>query len=131
MQNDLVQLPDNPRSQSGLPPEVIAQFSHSCPLSAVERTFDVTAITAQQALPGGRLIYNSRSDGAAFGPLFDPTSILYVRSSDLNSNLKLKAGVPIEPLILRARAGECVKVILRQQTARATCSTSTASTPCR
>lgn len=112
MQNDLVQLPDNPRSQSGLPPEVIAQFSHSCPLSAVERTFNVTAITAQQALPGGRLIYNNRSDGTAFGPLFDPTSILYVRSSDLNSNLKLKSGVPIEPLILRARAGECVKVVL-------------------
>ncbi|HKI05263.1 MAG TPA: copper oxidase [Thermoanaerobaculia bacterium] len=108
---DLKPLPDNPRSQSGLPPEVIAQFEHSCPISAPLRSYEVTAITAQQALPNGRLVYNARTDGG-FGPLFDPTAILYVRSSDLDASLKLKPGVPVEPLVLRARAGECVEVIV-------------------
>ena len=117
LRNDLKPLPDNPRSQSGLPPEVIAQFDHSCPIAAPLRTYDVTAITAQQALPSGRLVYNGRTDGS-FGPLFDPTAILYVRTSDLDANLKLKPGVPVEPLILRARAGECVQVDPAQQAAR-------------
>jgi hypothetical protein len=37
---------------------------------------------------------------------------MYVRSEDLDSNGVLKAGVPIEPLILRANAGDCIEVNL-------------------
>jgi hypothetical protein len=79
------------------------------------RPFDVTAVAASTALPNGSLVYNSRIDGS-FGVLSDPTSILYFRSSDLQlvkGVLKPIPGVPIEPLILRARAGECIQLTLR------------------
>jgi|DewCreStandDraft_2_1066082.scaffolds.fasta_scaffold00032_205 hypothetical protein len=82
-------------------------------LNCTVRVLDVTAVTAQQALPGGKLIYNPRTVNG--GPLNDPTAILYVRTSDLDSTGKLKAGVPIEPLIVRANAGECVKLRLRNR----------------
>jgi hypothetical protein len=82
-----------------------------CPANAPARNFDVTAVTAQMALPGGTLVYNKRNDPFA-GRLHDPTAILFVRSSDLDSNRRLKAGVPIEPLVLRARAGECINLTL-------------------
>jgi hypothetical protein len=82
-------------------------------LNCTVRVLDVTAVTAQQALPGGRLVYNSRTNNR--GPLNDPTAILYVRTSDLDSNGRLKPGVPIEPLIVRANAGECIKLRLRNR----------------
>jgi hypothetical protein len=108
---DLQPLPDNPNGRSGIDPGAVGAYDFSCPKSAPVRTFDVTAVTAQQALPNGRLVYNGRTDGD-FGPLFDPTAILYVRTADLNG-VVLKPGVPVEPLVLRARAGECVKLTLR------------------
>jgi hypothetical protein len=49
------------------------------------------------------------------GPLHDPTAMLYVLSSDLDANGKLKAGVPVEPLSLRVNAGDCVQVTLRNR----------------
>ncbi|TDF82172.1 manganese-oxidizing multicopper oxidase MnxG [Pseudomonas sp. H9] len=83
---------------------------------------------------GGTLVYNSRrtaipqvtvtdpEDGETFtigghsGPLHDPTAILYVRKADLDPVTgKLKPGVPIEPLVLRAAAGECLKVTLENR----------------
>jgi manganese oxidase len=76
-----------------------------CPVNAPVRHYDVTAVTAQ-ALPGGTLVYNSR------GGLNDPTAILFVRSGDLNAAGLLKTGVPIEPLVLRAAAGDRITVTL-------------------
>jgi hypothetical protein len=112
---DLEPLPSNPTGGSGIDPGEIGAFDFSCPKDAPVRTFDVTAVAAQQALPGGRLIYNGRTDGT-FGPLFDPTALLYVRTSDLNATTgQLNPGVPVEPLILRARAGECIKLTLRNR----------------
>ncbi|MDD0974744.1 manganese-oxidizing multicopper oxidase MnxG [Pseudomonas fontis] len=83
---------------------------------------------------GGTLVYNSRAtniaqvtvvdeeDGEVFtlgghsGPLHDPTAILYVRKADLDPvSGKLKAGVPIEPLVLRAGAGDCINVTLENR----------------
>jgi hypothetical protein len=81
-------------------------------VAAPLRQFNVTAVTAQQALPGGTLVYNGRD---AADKLHDPTAILYVRSDDLSSTFKLKAGKPIEPLILRANAGDCVQVTLKNR----------------
>ncbi len=99
------------------------------------------ALTAGGTLvynPRGTTLSNGKS-----GPLHDPTAILYVRTSDLevvnpldpgcfrtvvnpdgttsqvfDSNLttcplSLRTGAPVEPLILRADAGECVNVMLR------------------
>jgi hypothetical protein len=88
-------------------------------------TFDVTAVLARDALKGrpealqkdgtATLVYNSRPGANNNGPLHDPTAIMYVRSSDLDSTGKLKPGVPVEPLILRAQAGACITMVLRNK----------------
>jgi hypothetical protein len=113
---DLEPLPDNPNGRSNIDPGAVGAYDFSCPKSAPVRTFDVSAISAANALPNGRLVYNSRTDGS-FGPLWDPTSILYVRSGDLDTAGKLKPGYNLrpEPLILRARSGECIKLTLRNK----------------
>jgi hypothetical protein len=76
-----------------------------CPANAPRRTISVTAVSAA-ALPGGKLIYNSRAGNG--GALNDPTAIMYFRSADIDASGKVKAGVPIEPLVVRAMAGECI-----------------------
>ena len=76
-----------------------------CPSTAPRRTINVTAVSAA-ALPGGKLIYNSRAGNG--GALNDPTAIMYFRSTDIDAYGKVKAGVPIEPLVVRAKAGECI-----------------------
>ncbi len=106
-----------------------------CPADSLPpRTYTVAAVAASQALPGGRLTYNPRPTGldkctlvnvphpghdgysctssGLSGPLVDPDAILFVRYEDLNADGTLKATAPIEPLILRARAGECIMVKL-------------------
>jgi manganese oxidase len=80
-----------------------------CPLNAPRRNISVTAVNAA-ALPGGKLVYNSRAGNG--GALNDPTAIMYFRSSDVDAYGKVKAGVPIEPLVVRARAGECINFTL-------------------
>jgi hypothetical protein len=91
-----------------------------CPRGAPRRTFDVTAIGASD-LPAGAIVYNSRTPTlkgelgtTEAGPLTDPTAIIYVRTADLDSTThKLKAGVAVEPLVLRAAAGDCINLTLR------------------
>ena len=117
---DLVALRENPNGRSGIDPGAVGAFDFSCPKGAPVRTFDVTAVNARYALAhisGGRLYYNQRGDGS-FGPLFDPAALLYVRSSDLDAEGRLLATAPVEPLVLRARAGECIKLTLRNQLTR-------------
>lgn len=80
-----------------------------CPVDAPRRTIKVTAVNAS-ALSGGKLIYNSRAGNG--GALNDPTAIMYFRSGDIDAFGKVKAGVPIEPLVVRARAGECINFYL-------------------
>jgi len=70
----------------------------------------------------GTLVFNSRTQtvkGTAQnitvderGPLHDPTGMMYVLTSDLGVDGKLKAGVPVEPFVMRVNAGDCVKVVL-------------------
>jgi manganese oxidase len=99
-------------SQAIVPGPVISPTGF-CPSTAPARTFNITAVTAQQALPGGTLVYNPRPNNG--GPLNDPTAILYVRTSDLDLQGKLNPGVPIEPLILRANAGDCITLTLNNR----------------
>jgi hypothetical protein len=87
--------------------EFDAKSKYQCPIAAPKVVFNVTAVLARDALPNGTLVYNSRG-----AQLHDPTAILYVRSSDLDASGKLKPGVPLEPLILRARAGDCINLQL-------------------
>ncbi|MDZ4230465.1 MAG: hypothetical protein U1B77_01450, partial [Dehalococcoidales bacterium] len=113
IRNDLLPLPGNPIGEDGLVINNLAEFTGLAPAGAPVREFDVTAVTAQDALPGGTLVYNSRTDG--LGPLHDPTAIMYVRTQDLDADGRLKPGVPIEPLILRAAAGDRILLTLRNR----------------
>jgi hypothetical protein len=101
----------------------------ACPPGVQYRTYDVTAVAASEVLrndPIGLagLVYNPRGaavtgpNGGFSGPLFDPTAIMFVYTSDLTysgvpSRPRLNQNVRREPLILRANAGECIKVTLR------------------
>ncbi len=120
---DLTPLNKNPQGRAPAELTPSQAFSGICPSGAPLRTYDVVAITAAQ-LPDRTLIYNRRSDTVndeeagleARGPLHDPTGILYVHASDYDFNLRqLRPRVPVEPLILRARAGECIQVSLRNE----------------
>src|SRR5262245_6612265 len=88
------------------------------PPPAVQRTFNVTAVTAEKALasisqvpgsnpPRGQIVFNARVPS-----LRNENAVLYVRSEDLDGQGRLKAGVPVEPLVLRANAGDCITVNL-------------------
>ena len=80
---------------------------------------------------GGALVYNPRLTQISIGiydkkgvlldtkfygtgPLHDPTAIMFVRDEDLEDG-KLKPGVPVEPLVLRAAAGDCIQITLKNQ----------------
>ncbi len=87
---------------------------------------------------GGTLVYNRRGTAGpgGAGPLNDPTAILYVRTGDLVPNpqtqaqrnlcnsggaanlacpVRLADTAPVEPLVLRANAGQCIEVTLRNR----------------
>jgi hypothetical protein len=109
-QTDLQTLPNN---ANGFGPAVSnpGDFNGVCPKTAPVKDFDITAVTAHDALPERTLVYNSRTN--LDGKLHDPTAIMFFRTEDLDSTTrKLKTGVPIEPLILRANAGDCLQVTL-------------------
>ena len=90
----------------------------TCPANlpaSQRRTYNVTAVTAQKALSGqaqfpGELVFNSRV--TATGNISSLLGVIFVRSEDLDGNGVLKPGVPVEPLILRANAGDCINVNL-------------------
>ncbi len=87
-----------------------------CPKFAFVRRFDVTAKLAEHALfnQGGTLKYNPRRGNRNWGPIHDPTAIMFIRTTDLEPNgITLRPGVPVEPLILRAAAGDCIELTLR------------------
>jgi hypothetical protein len=112
---DLLTLPNNP---NGKAPNIsnAGSFSGVCPTTAPVRSSDVTAVLARDVLPGGRLVYNSRTNLGTVnppGPINDPTAILFIRTDDLDYYGNVKPGVAIEPLVLRANAGDCIKVTLR------------------
>jgi hypothetical protein len=156
---DLFQLPT---TQVPLSLSNQAEFNGVCPVTAPRRTYDITAVLANDVLGnavgatipaniqpsdnaggplnplGGTLVYNPRETRLAppiavehgqvlpegsgvwrSGPLHDPTAMLYVRTEDLvfppgsSRPTGLRAGAPVEPLVLRANAGECIEVTLR------------------
>jgi manganese oxidase len=108
MPTGLQRLPNNPTGGRAISNP--GDFNGACPKTAQVRPYKVTATSAQQALPLGSLVYNDRDDFG--GKLHDPSAIMFFRSEDLDAYGKVRAGVPVEPLILRARAGECIEVSL-------------------
>lgn len=77
------------------------------------KNFDITAIDVQNGLPEGALVLNNRGQGTGTdNKLMNTLGLMYVFTADLE-NGKLKTGAPREPLILRASAGDCINVTLR------------------
>jgi hypothetical protein len=107
----LLPLPNNPKGLTKI--EDKSDFNGVCPKTAPSKTFDVTAILARDALADQTLVYNHRTNQG--GRLHDPTAILYVQSKDLDANGKLDPDMSPEPLILRANAGDCIEVTLRNR----------------
>jgi hypothetical protein len=87
-------------------------FNGPCPVGAPERNFDLVAVRAADVLPGGQLEYEG-PPGA--GGLNDPTALLYLKRTDLDKQGMLKADRRVEPLIIRAAAGECVFIKLTNE----------------
>jgi hypothetical protein len=107
---DLLELPNNPKN-STLDFSNQGDFDGVCPKTAPKRAIKVTASTAKKALPGGTLVYNPRETNG--GKLHDPTAIMFFRSEDLDPLTGvIRPGTAIEPLILRASAGECIELAL-------------------
>jgi hypothetical protein len=101
-----------------LPPST-SKAGYSCPPGApIARHYRITAVPASQAVrPGFTIVLNSRgpvpiTTNQTVGGRTYPTGLLYVNSEDLDAYGVLKPGVPIEPLIIRANAGECVQIDL-------------------
>ncbi|MBF8257882.1 MAG: hypothetical protein HW377_256, partial [Actinobacteria bacterium] len=152
LQSNLFKLPT---TKVPVIPVNAAQFNNVCPNTAPVKSYDVTAVLANNALGnavgatipdninpttnvgaplnplGGTLVYNPRPTELAVpvddlgnplpgavprsGPLHDPTAILLVRTSDLGADGKLLPDAPVEPLVLRATAGQCIVVTLRNR----------------
>ena len=113
LQPDLVPLPNNANGKEESADNG-NQFSGMCPKAAPVRKLSVTAVAAKDVLPNGTLVYNNRTNNG--GILHDPTAILYIRSTDFDAKTgKLKKGVPVEPLVLRANAGECIDFTLENK----------------
>ncbi|MEQ1620926.1 MAG: hypothetical protein ABL919_05935 [Methylococcales bacterium] len=114
----LAKLPSNPTGKA-LPPMNCAKNAKGvqldpkcvsmtgiCPSNAPKLNFKVHAFLAKDLL-GGPLVYNASAG------LNDPGAIMYVRDGDFSQKTnRLKPGVPIEPLILRAHAGDCISLAL-------------------
>ncbi|HEV7375408.1 MAG TPA: hypothetical protein VGN95_11865 [Pyrinomonadaceae bacterium] len=75
-----------------------------CPAGLTDRPFNVSAYLARDIIPGGALVYNAR-----FG-IKDPNAIVFVEDTDVAS-IQNGTRKP-EPLILRAAAGDCIKLTL-------------------
>ncbi len=102
----LAKLPNNPGGRAKNP------TISTCPADAKPRPYTVVARTAQQLGLTGGIVYNSRG----VSPLVAANAVLYVNADDLDPKTHfLKPGVRVEPLILRANAGECVQVTLINQ----------------
>ena len=122
---DLAALPENsnPASLPFAPPPVLEDCGKGLPC---RRKFGVTALTIQElAGPGQALVYNGRGLRLTTGfattePLIDPLAIVYVRNEDLCApgsdacvpGGRLKRGIKIEPLVLRAAAGDVIELTL-------------------
>jgi hypothetical protein len=106
VRDDLLPLPNNldGRRPSGSSDDFLSS-KKVCPVGTPVKNFTVRAVQANLALPGGTLVYNQGHG------LHDPTALMYVLAEDMTGGT-LNAGAPIEPLILRVNAGDCIMVTL-------------------
>ena len=101
-------LPNNPTGGSPGPAIV-------CPSDAPVTAWTVVATTAAQVIEGGALVYNPRNTNG-ITPVTDPNALIFMREKDVP-----KSGEPpipanqVEPLVLRANAGDCIQITLKNQ----------------
>ena len=97
-------LPNNPQ---GISAGNSRDFNWPCPKTAPVRTYNVAAVTAASVVGTDGITYNQRLD------LFDNTGLMFVRAEDIDSTTgRLRPGVPVEPLVIRANAGDCLQINL-------------------
>lgn len=105
IQPEIATLPNNPTPAASVPISPFKQGNCPNPSSGVPtKTFKVEARLASSLVGPQGIVYNDR-----FG-FHDPAGTVFVETSDITS---LKNGKQrLEPLILRANAGDCVQVFL-------------------
>ncbi len=119
----LAPLPNNPTGTAPLGPPVgvPAGITTDCTTGKpCLRRYNISALTIAQALgPNATLKYNSRGVAMSANqydsahPIEDPNAIIYVRDEDIDPKTgMLKEGLKIEPLVLRAAAGDWIQVTL-------------------
>jgi hypothetical protein len=85
----------------------------TCPQGPNVNTRSYTVIATTPAFLGlSGIIYNQPASSQHASPLTAPNALLYVNKDDLDNQNHLKSGVNVEPLILRANAGDCIQVTL-------------------
>lgn len=115
-QKTIKPLPNNPVSETPA-----AAWTCGCPQAAPVRKLNVVALTASQALDStagnpakGALVYYMRIGRKGRDTILkDPNALMFFRLEDVDTTTwKYKPKTPVEPLVLRARAGECVQITL-------------------
>ena len=95
--------------------EIAALFRNEGTARRPLRQYDVTAVAARQVLDGPDasrgLVLNAQTGRV----VFDPDALVYVRTSDLGPDGKLRPGLTLEPLVLRANAGDLIQVTLHNR----------------
>jgi hypothetical protein len=135
--NDLLKLPNNPIPSKGWVITNLSDFDENCPRTTngaptPVKNYKVSAVRAADVLGPDGLVYNDRTtavtnpDGSVqgAGPLIDPEALLFFHTDEVeweftdpekvNSKpVGLLPGTPVEPIVLRANAGDCIKIELR------------------
>lgn len=111
LQGTLVPLPNNqpPRAEEAPPPA-----PDICPVGAPRRDYKVAAVFARDVLDGP-VIYNSRGKSGQGGSqqIAAWNALAYFLEDDLDPVTgKLLPSKAVEPLILRANAGDCINITL-------------------
>jgi manganese oxidase len=111
-------LPGNsPSGTSRHAREVAALYRNEGTVSRPVRTYDVSAVVARlvsrDPVPQFGLVLNATPGQTTC----DPDALIYVRTDDLGLDGKLKPGIEPGPLVLRANAGDLIRVTLRNKIA--------------
>jgi hypothetical protein len=117
---NLARLPNNPQAPA-------AAFDCTRRGDIPQRSFNVTAAQVSMLTNGGALYYNRRGQAGAAGgqKLAVPGAIVYVQDGklpayDFDKNGNLRKDAVIEPLVLRANAGDCITIKLTNALSPAT-----------
>ncbi len=100
---DLAPLPG--KSGTGIRIANRREFTGTCPRVAPRKFFSIEAWAAKDLLPGGAIVYNER-EGIA-----DATGLMFILAEDRQSYQNGDI-TDIEPLVIRANAGDCIFVDL-------------------